>query len=415
MSASVITYDPTNPDVLRDPFPHYRQLRHEAPVHFVEPLQQWAISRYDDCVTAVRDSETYSAEQGYGPVFDHSFKTAPDGTGHALFREGLVGRNLLSSDPPEHTALRRLASKQFTVRSIARLEPFIRARAERVVDELLARSRDGESVDLVSDFASVIPFEALVGLMDIPEADNAEFRHWVDVMTYGVGATTVDDEGLSSASRHIGAFFDDVVRERRRNPGDDMISLLVGGGDALERPLTSEEMTAFATFLFIAGTDTTTGLLANWLGMAVGERADIFQAVRQDRAAVAPSVEEMLRFQNSNQAVARCVVRDTELAGVRLAAGTPIVVLLGSANRDERHFGPDADEYRVDRNPTDALGFGGGIHVCLGAPLARLDCRVAIEVMCERTSAIALAGEIEHNCSFLLRACSSIPAHLIRA
>ena len=158
----------------------------------------------------------------------------------------------------------------------------------------------------------MIPFEALVGLMDIPDADHAEFRHWVDVMTFGVGTTTVDDDELSSASRNLGAFFDDVVRTRRQDPGDDMISLLVGGGDALERPLTSEEMTAFATFLFIAGTDTTTGLLANWLGLAVGGRPDIFRAVRQRRSDVAPSIEEMLRYQNSNQAVARCVLRDTE-------------------------------------------------------------------------------------------------------
>jgi cytochrome P450 len=412
VSGPSITYDPTNPEVLRDPFPHYRQLRHEAPVHFVETLQQWAVSRYDDCVSVVRDSEVFSAEKGYGPVFDQTFKTEAVGTGHALLRQGLVGRNLVSSDPPEHTALRRLASKQFTVRSISRIEPAIRARAERVVDDLIERCRDGDDIDLVAEFASVIPFAGLVALMDIPDADNDEFRHWVDVITYGVGALTVDDPELSSATQGVGEFFDDIIEVRRRQPGDDIISLLVGGGDALERPLTSEEMTAFAMFLFIAGTDTTTGLLANWLGMAVGERPDIFQAVRARRSDIAPSIEEMLRYQNSNQAVARCVVRDTQLAGVDLPAGSPVIVLLGSGNRDERHFGPDADEYRIDRNPTDALGFGAGIHLCLGAPLARLECRVAIETLCERTSAIELAGEIEHNCSFLLRVCSAIPARL---
>ena len=159
--------------------------------------------------------------------------------------------------------------------------------------------------------------------MDIPDADNNEFRHWVDVITYGVGSLTVDDHELSSASQGVGAFFDDIIEVRRRHPGDDIISLLVGGGDALERPLTSEEMTAFAMFLFIAGTDTTTGLLANWLGMAVGERPDIFQAVRRRRSDITPSIEEMLRYQNSNQAVARCVVRDTQLAGVKLPRVRP--------------------------------------------------------------------------------------------
>jgi cytochrome P450 len=381
-------------------------------VYFVESLGQWAVSRYDDCVEVVRNSEVFSAEKGYGPVFDQTFETEPNGLNHALFRPGITGRNIVSSDPPEHTALRRLASKQFTVKAIGRLEPRIQARAERVVDELIEKSRSGVPVDLVADFASIIPFEALIELMNIPDADNPIFRRWVDVMTYGVGSKTLNDEELASASRGLCSFFDDVIQERRRRPGDDIISLLVGGAETLARPLSADELTAFSVFLFTAGTDTTTGLLSNWLGMALGDRQDIMQAVRDNASNIVPSVEEMLRFQNSNQAAVRRVIRDTEIADVPLPVGSGILALLGSGNRDETHFGPDSDEYRLNRNATDALGFGTGIHLCLGAPLARLDCRVAISVLCERTSSIDLAGDVEHNCSFLLRACSSIPALL---
>jgi cytochrome P450 len=146
--------------------------------------------------------------------------------------------------------------------------------------------------------------------------------------------------------------------------------------------------------------------------MALGERPDILEAIRYDPAKIVPSIEEMLRYENSNQAVVRTVVQDTMIGDVPLKAGAPLIALLGSANRDERHYGADSNEYRIDRRPTDALGFGTGIHMCLGAPLARLDCRVAIEVLRERTSVIELVGDIEHNYSFLLRACSSIPAIL---
>jgi cytochrome P450 len=412
MTKSTISYDPTNPQVLRDPFPHYRQLRDEAPVYFMENLNQWVVSRYDDCVEVLRNTKTFSAEKGYGPVFDYTFGVEAQDGDHALFRPEAVGRNILSTDPPEHTALRRLAAKRFTVNAIKSLEPRIRTRTDDVVTNLLVRGHNNESIDLVADFASIIPFEAIIELMDIPGADTKEFRQWVDILTFGVGARTIDDLDLASASQNLCSFFDDIISCRRNNPGEDLISLLVSEGEAFERPLSAEEIAAFAVFLFTAGTDTTTGLLANWLGMALGERPDILEAIRYDPAKIVPSIEEMLRYENSNQAVVRTVVQDTMIGDVPLKAGAPLIALLGSANRDERHYGADSNEYRIDRRPTDALGFGTGIHMCLGAPLARLDCRVAIEVLRERTSVIELVGDIEHNYSFLLRACSSIPAIL---
>lgn len=412
MSEARITYDPTDPTVLEDPFPHYRQLRDSSPVYFVDSIGKWAVSRYDDCVEVVRNSAVYSAERGYGEIFDHTFGVEGKGQDHALFRPSSSGRNILSSDPPEHTVLRRLASKRFTVRAIAGLEPLIRRRADKLVEELLEKSGSGQPVDLVSDYASVVPFQAIVDLMDIPEADTVEFRHWVDILTYGVGAKTLDDEDLATASSGLCAFFDEVTERRRAHPGTDVISLLVTEGASVERPLSPEEIVAFAMFLFTAGTDTTTGLLANWLGLALSDHPDIFTAVRRDPSLIPSSVEEMLRFENSNQAVVRTAKEASRLSGVELPAGSSLIALLGSGNRDERHYGPDADVYRVDRNPADALGFGTGIHLCLGAPLARLDCKVAIEALREATTDIQVVGEIAHNHSFLLRACSSIPVAL---
>ncbi len=329
MSEPRITYDPTDLAVLGDPFPHYRQLRDTCPVYFVESIGKWAVSRYDDCIEVVRNSALYSAEEGYGEIFDYTFGVESGGPDHALFRPNSSGRNILSSDPPEHTVLRRLASKRFTVRAIAALEPLIRARAEKLVAELLEKSQSGQPVDLVSEYASIVPFQAIVDLMDIPEADTVEFRHWVDILTYGVGAKTIDDEELAAAGRGLCSFFDEVTDQRRKHPGTDVISLLVSEGESAERPLSPEEIVAFAIFLFTAGTDTTTGLLANWLGLALSDHPDIFTAVRDDPSLVQSSVEEMLRFENSNQAVVRTAKATSTLGDTELPAGASLIASAG--------------------------------------------------------------------------------------
>lgn len=412
VNAQNITYDPTDPECLSDPFPHYRQLRDVAPVYYSDMMDKWVVSRYDDCQSLLRDPRVYSAERGYGPVFDATFKVHGSPGLHALFRPVSRGRSILASDPPIHSDLRRLISRRFTAKAMAELEPRIRLSVEAVVDRLLERSADGEVVDLVAEFAALVPFMAIVELMDIPDADQPAFRKWIEVMTFGVGGTTIDDPDLAEASAELCAYFDEMAEERERDPGDDLISSLVRGGSVLEPPLSREEITAYSVLLFLAGTSTTTGLLSNWLGLALSRRPDLLADIRADPELIAPSLEEMLRYENANQSVVRCLTESVSLGGALVPAGSSVIILLGSGNRDERHYGDDAGEYRISRNPSDALGFGAGVHLCLGAPLARLESRVALDVLRKKTSAIRLAGDMTFNHSFMLRSCSAVPARL---
>jgi cytochrome P450 len=316
---------------------------------------------------------------------------------------------IMFADAPEHGVLRRLATPHFTARSMRTLEPRVQALADSLLDGILDRTRRGETVDLYRDYAEILPFGAIVHLLDIPQADSARFREWVAGVTFGIG---LPSDEVHRASEALCTFFDEVVEERRARPGDDVISALVQQSDRLSPPLGGAEITAFAIMLFAAGTDTTAGLIGNWLELVLTDRRDVLAAVRADPSLIPGSIEEMLRFNNSNQVVPRAAVQATEIRGVAIPEGALLSLLLGSANRDEDHFGSDADTYRIDRNPTDALGFGYGTHLCLGAALARMETRVALESLVRRTRKIELAAPIEHNYSFWLRACRSIPVSL---
>jgi cytochrome P450 len=409
----VVTYDPTDPDVLNNPFPHYRSLRDaDAPAVYLQSVGHYAIGRYDEAVEVLRKPGVFGSEGGYGAAFDWTYGKHPDNNapGHPLYRPDAFGRMIVFADPPDHTAIRRLISRQFSARGATELQGFVSRQAESVLADLVERARSGEAVDLARDFA-VVPFRVVLRLLDLPEADTVEFRHWIDIITYGLGQRRYEGE-MKAASDELCGFFDEVAQGRRKAPGDDLISAMVQRADTVDPALTPEEITAFAIELFAAGTDTTAGLLGNWFALAVTARPDLWTSVRNDPSLIGGSIEELLRYENSNQVVMRCPVTDTRLGDVALPAGAPVMVVLGSANRDERHFGPDADDYRIDRNPSDALGFGTGIHLCLGAPLARLEARVVLETLVRGTREIQSAGPVERFRSAWVRAASSVPVLL---
>jgi cytochrome P450 len=379
---------------------------------YLPSVGHYAIGRYDEAVEVLRNPGVFGSEGGYGPAFDWTYGKNPENQtpGHPLYRPDAFGRMIVFADPPDHTAIRRLVSRHFSARGATELEGFVTHQAEAVLAELVERSRSGEVVDLARDFA-VVPYRVVLRLLDLPQAETIEFRHWIDVITYGLGQHRYEG-GMQAASDGLCAFFDEVAEARRRAPGDDVISAMVQRAGAVDPALTSAEITAFAIELFAAGTDTTAGLLGNWFALAVTTRPDLWAAVRDDPSLISGSVEELLRYENSNQVVMRCPLADTRLGEVVLPAATPVMVVLGSANRDERHFGSDADEYRIDRNPSDALGFGTGIHLCLGAPLARLEARVVLETLARGTEEIESAGPVERFRSAWVRAASSVPVLL---
>jgi len=410
-----VTYDPFNPEILADPFPHYEQLRDENPVHYFDQYEMYTVARYDDATSIVDNPHVFSND-GYGPMFDftyHDPDIEPTGVGRHLFRADAKGRMLLFSDPPLHKPLRRLAVTGFSPRAVHEYVPRVELLAQQLVDELLLRARDGEPVDIAKDYALKLPFLTICQLLGTPEAANEQFRKWVDVCTFRLGQPR--DAEIAEASSGLCDFFDEIVEKRRVSPGDDIISRLVSTAVTDAPPMTTPEVVAFAVLLFLAGGDTAAGLISHWFQLALISHPHVHDLVRSDRTMIPPSIEELLRWDNSNQAVNRLTLEDTEIAGVPIPAGSMVAVLLASANRDPRHWGADADVYRIERNPTDSLAFGKGSHLCLGAYLARMEARVAIDAFLNQVNSATVVGPLSRQDSIFVRSCSSMPVELVPA
>jgi len=302
--------------------------------------------------------------------------------------------------------MRRLVNRGFTPRVINDYEPRVREIAEQFVGEMIEKGADG-GADLVRDVTYPLPVTVIAEMLGIPAERKEQFKHWSDAAVAAFSLTP-DPARFRIAAEEMFDFFVEVIEDRARHPKDDLVSMLVTRGSDGEEPLTVDELVGFCILLLIAGNETTTNLLGNWTRMLI-DRPDVEAALRADPTKIAASFEEQLRYDGPVQCLFRGTTAPTEVGGQAIDAGTRLLVLFAAANRDEEKWGPDAATYRLDRNPTDHVGFGHGIHLCLGAPLARLEARVTAEVLFEQTSAFEPSGEIVGTQSFLLRGCTSIP------
>ena len=351
----MVRFNPYSYEFHADPFPVYRQLRDEAPAYHDDDLGFWALSRYDDVVRALHDPDTFCSRFGI------------------TLEEGNSLPMMLTTDPPDHTALRRLVSRAFTPRRIADLEPAIRKLASNYLDGLSDRS----CADLIVDYAAPLPMDVISRLLGVPDGDQEELRGWSDALLHRAeGDIEVTPAGIDAAYQ-LYKYFSAFVAERRASPRDDFAAALVSAESEGEY-LTNDQVVGFLFLLIIAGNETTTKLLGNCLLAMQGfpsERAKVI--AEPDR--IPDAVEEILRFEGSTQVMARTLTRDVELHGRTMPTGHKVLLLLGSANRDERVW-DRADVYDIDRSwPTHHVAFGHGIHVCLGAALARLEMRVGLE------------------------------------
>jgi cytochrome P450 len=362
MTGVGVRYDPYAYETHEDPYPIYTALRDDAPAYVDEARGFWALSRYDDVRAAIDDWPTFSSTGGI---------TLERGAGS-------VEPMLIEMDPPRHTELRALVSRSFTPRRVADLEGPIRTKAAALLDAA------GPSFDAIQDFAALLPMAVISTMLGIPEADQDEVRGWADAMLHREpGESDLTTEGLAGATRLYG-YLHALVEDRRVRPTDDMASALVRASDDA-RALSPNEVMGFLFLLVIAGNETTTKLIGNalyWLWRFPDQRARLLA----DRGAIPGGVEEVLRYDTSTQGLARLLTRDVELHGVTLPAGMKGLLLFGSANRDPRRW-PCADELDVTRNPAGHVAFGHGIHHCLGAALARLEARVALEELLPRLGA----------------------------
>jgi cytochrome P450 len=356
-----IDFNPYAYELHEDPYPTYRALRDHAPVYRNEALGFWALSRHADVGAAFKDTAAFSNAEGV--ALERSSQAQASATA-----------SFLAMDPPRHDQMRGLVSRGFTPRRVADLEERVRVLTAGYVDGFVRTGR----CDLIQDLAGKLPMAVVSELLGIPETDRDRLRTLADTVVHREDGNPGIPSAAIQASQQMMLYFRDLVVDRTRAPGSDLVSALIDSeldGVRLSVP----EVLAFLFLMVIAGNETTTKLIGNavyWLWRNPGER----ERVRRDPRLINNWVEETLRFDGSTQMLARTVAREVELHGQRLPVGDRLLLLVGAANRDERVFA-EPDRFDILRDTGQHLAFGKGAHFCLGASLARLETRVALEAV----------------------------------
>ena len=356
----MVVFDPYDWQTQEDPYPVYRALRDTAPVYYNETLDFWALSRYEDVLAAFRDPERFSNAAGVSLE-------------RSQVLDATAVMSFLAMDPPRHGRLRALVSAGFTPRRVANLEPSIRALATHYLDVFAETGR----CEFIEDFAGRLPMDVISEMVGVPEDDRRTLRAWADTVVHReAGRPEVPPAGMKAAAELL-AYFGRHVANRRAKPGDDDLTDALVAAELDGDRLDDKDIVAFLFLMIIAGNETTTKLLGNalyWLALNPEQAV----RVREDASWIPAWVEETLRYDPSSQLLARTLTCDVELHGRVLPAEARVALLVGAANRDERMF-EHPDAYDLARNTAGSLAFGQGTHFCLGASLARLEGRVALE------------------------------------
>jgi cytochrome P450 len=364
-----VEFDPFSEEFFNGPYETYRRLRDEAPVYYNAKWDFWALSRFDDVAPATKDHETYSSAKG--ATLD--MVKAPE-------QSIPVPKVIISMDPPEHNRMRKLVSSVFTPRAVAELEGMVREKIYSLVERL-----DPEAgFDAVADFSAIFPNQVITTMLGVPEQDREQIRHWLDLLLERKpGQIHITEEGYQ-ASVATGMYYYDLVQKRRAAPQDDMISRLIETEierDGKIEKLSDVDITGFATMLGGAGAETVTKLIGNAV-VAFADYPDQWQKLRADRSKVPAAIEELLRYEAPSQYQVRVATRDVTLHGTTIPEGSAVLLITASALRDERVFA-DPDRLDIDRDRVMGfnLAFGYGVHSCLGAALARMESRIALNAL----------------------------------
>lgn len=366
-------FDPLSEEFFEDPWDVYRWLRDEAPAYHNERLGFWALSRYDDCIEAHRDVATYTSTRGL---------TLAQLTSAEF---GEVAQNVASMimmDPPMHDRMRKLVNRAFTPRRIGDWEPVV----QDVIGGLLDGLAGAGSFDAVVDFSGPFPVEVICTIVGVPEGDRQQIRHWTDSMLeLEVGNPFPTAAGIDAAIAMSG-YMAALVADKRRHPSDDMIGHLVEAEvereDGTVERLDDNEVAQFISLLAAAGAETVTKLVGNGV-MTFAEHPGELARLQADPLLAPSAVEEVLRWRAPSQYQGRYALRDREWHGVTIPAGSPLLIVTGAAGRDERAY-REPDRFDITREAPLGIGFGHGIHYCIGAHLARLEGRVAFTELYRR-------------------------------
>ncbi|MFP3390060.1 cytochrome P450 [Brevibacillus sp. SIMBA_040] len=353
-----------------NPFPIFEQLRETTPVRYDENRNCWDVFRYEDVHRILKDPATFSSRRG-----------------------GEENESILMMDPPRHTQMRALVSKAFTPKVIADLAP----RIQSITDELLDAVQNEEKMDMVHDLAVPLPVIVIAELLGVPAKDRKLFKDWSDILVKGPAKNTEElfvqvMAERTQAREELDVYFAEIMKLRRQEPKDDLISLLLSAEIDGEK-LDDKEIIIFSILLLAAGNETTTNLITNAV-RRLTEDEKLQQTLREQPTLIPGFIEEVLRFYPPVQAIGRVATKDVQIGDAQIKADDQVISWVAAANRDRAKF-QDPDTFIVDRKPNAHLAFGFGIHFCLGAPLARLEGQIAIQAIVERLQHIRFVSGTE--------------------
>ncbi len=393
--AAAVSFNIWDPEFRANPYPHYGALlAGPPPVITVGPMTFALVARYADVTAGLRDHE-------------HMSSVGPPPPPQAYQGRFSGARNMLGSDPPQHSRLRKMVSRDFTPRRIREMEPRIRTIAKELLDKVEAKG----DFDLMADLANVLPVTVIAEMLGVPAELHATFKHWSDTLVGG-------DNNVPGAPPppkvvhvvdELGDYFTAEIEKRRVNPGPDLVSALVAAHDEGDA-MSAADLLSFVTLLLIAGNETTTNLIGNGT-LALGRNPEQFDALKRNPATLPRAIEEMLRYDGPVQATVRFTNQPVHLGGTELPAKAFALMIVAAANRDPVQF-KNPEKFDITREPNDHVAFGEGIHFCIGAALARMEATVAFEAMLTRFPRLRLKDpetKPVYKGSYFLRGLETLP------
>lgn len=388
-----------NPSVLiNDPYPIYRVLRENSPVSYIDSLNSYLVSRYEDCRKILTDINfgkqritlnTHDLEKQFLAVNGDKYPQTEE-------------KSILTLDPPDHTRLRSLVSRAFTPRVIGSLKPFVRTITSSIIEMNAVRQ-----FDVISSIAAPVPAYVIAKMMGVPDSDRDNFKKMSDDLILSLDPTKSREDLMKSikAKYELASYFDRLIELKAKEPEDDLTSSLIKIRDTGER-LSHSELLSMCILLLVAGHETTTNLIGNGFHTLLRHREQM-DILKNDSAALKNGIEEMLRYESPVQMTFRLTPENVNIAGVEIKKGCRIITLLGSANRDP-DANEDPDSFNVERKNVKHLSFSEGIHFCLGAPLARMEAEVIFDLLLERFPEARIVGEPKWKENITMRGLESL-------
>jgi cytochrome P450 len=397
---AAVPLDLTDPAVVADPYPSFARARAAAPVQWHDGLGLWLAFSHAEANAVLRDRRL-------GRIWADKEPAERFGSFNLIHRNAI-----LEMEPPEHTRLRRLISSAFARGHVERLRPWVEQLARDLVDGLVERSAGTEPVDVLTGMAEQLPVDVIAELLGVPDADRTLLRPWSNaiVKMYEYGRTTEIEDSAERAAAEFVAYLRTLAAERRRSPGEDLLSHLVSVRDSEGDRLTEDELVTTCILLLNAGHEATVNVSGNGL-LALLEHPDQLHRLREDPGLLPTAIEELMRFDSPLQLFERTATEDVEIGGITVPAGQKIAALLGSANHDPAVF--DSPEVLdVGRTDNPHISFGAGVHFCIGAPLARVELQASFGALLERTTRLELGRPARRRPEFVIRGLAELPVVL---